>query len=108
MTTVEPEKQLKAINDASVTLESKAVVDRKFPDLYKTFTGIATCKTTSTFGLQLAYSPFLLSTEHAKYNGNASRDYKNVIVKKSIPISTPIMSEMQQCRVVCNTKYDSQ
>ncbi|OAD08274.1 hypothetical protein MUCCIDRAFT_76814 [Mucor lusitanicus CBS 277.49] len=38
MTTVEPEKQLKAINDASVTLESKAVVDRKFPDLYKTFT----------------------------------------------------------------------
>lgn len=39
MTTAEPGKGYQAISAASATLESKAAVDRKFPDLYKTFTG---------------------------------------------------------------------
>jgi hypothetical protein len=38
MATTEPEKTITLIKEAADTLESKAVVDRQFPDLYKTFT----------------------------------------------------------------------
>ncbi|KAK4510872.1 Calreticulin [Mucor velutinosus] len=72
MTTTEPGKEFQAISDASASLESKAVVDRKFPDLYKTF------------------------TEHPKYCKNASDDYRNVIFKKAVTTSTSVLSEIQQ------------
>lgn len=38
MATTEPEKTITLVKEAVATLESKAVVDRQFPDLYKTFT----------------------------------------------------------------------
>ncbi|EPB85962.1 hypothetical protein HMPREF1544_07294 [Mucor circinelloides 1006PhL] len=72
MTTAEPGKGYQAISAASATLESKAAVDRKFPDLYKTF------------------------TENPKYCENSSDAYRNVILKKSITMSTSVLSEIQQ------------
>ncbi|GAN01170.1 nucleoporin-domain-containing protein [Mucor ambiguus] len=72
MTTAEPGNEFKAISDASATLESKAAIDRNFPDLHKTF------------------------TEHPKYCENASNDYKNVVLKNPIAMSTSVLSDIQQ------------
>ncbi|KAL9550276.1 hypothetical protein MBANPS3_004800 [Mucor bainieri] len=80
MTTTEPGKQFKAISDAAATLESKAIIDRKFPDLHKTF------------------------TEHPKYNESASGDYRNVVLKKSIAMNTNVLSEIQQSSVCTKKK----
>ncbi|KAI8644676.1 Nup133 N terminal like-domain-containing protein [Parasitella parasitica] len=71
MATPEPEKKTKAISEATATLESKAVVDRQFPDLFKTL------------------------TQPSQYTENSSDAFQPVVLKKNITMSTSGLMEMK-------------
>ncbi|CEP18376.1 hypothetical protein [Parasitella parasitica] len=71
MANPEPEKRTKAIREAAATLESKAVVDKQFPDLFKTF------------------------TQPSHYTENSSEVFQPVLLKKNITLSTFGLMEMK-------------